>query len=365
MPSPQTVDIEALLAPIAGGNPAGADLRYAGPYDAIQEARRADDELSQGDWQRPTKAADWPAVTKLATDALAVQSKDLQIAAWLIEALAKQHGFPGLRDGFRLLRELQERFWESLYPAIEEGDLDFRSAPLEWLNEKLPPTVRAIPITRPREGITYSWLHWEESRTIDNLGRQSPEAKQEGLAEGKISGEQFDRAVAVTPRAYYETLLEDLNQAWEELDLLEQVVDGKFGRQAPSFLNIKKALEDCRFLVETITREKRKPEPDPVVQQPEHKAESVSPVRPRTSSEGMGFSGTLEPRDRADALKRLAAVAAFFRQTEPHSPVAYLVERAVQWGEMPLEEWLRDVIRDGAVLAHVRETLGLKDSGDS
>jgi hypothetical protein len=28
---------------------------------------------------------------------------------------------------------------------------------------------------------------------------------------------------------------------------------------------------------------------------------------------------------------------------------------------MPLEAWLKEVINDGAVLARVRETLGLKD----
>ena len=67
----------------------------------------------------------------------------------------------------------------------------------------------------------------------------------------------------------------------------------------------------------------------------------------------------------ADALRRLAAVADYFRRTEPHSPVAYLVQRAVRWGEMPLEEWLRDVIANEDVLARVHETLGLKNSDTS
>jgi hypothetical protein len=44
---------------------------------------------------------------------------------------------------------------------------------------------------------------------------------------------------------------------------------------------------------------------------------------------------SIDPQSRADALRRLAAVAAYFRRTEPHSPVSYLVQRAVRWGEMP------------------------------
>jgi type VI secretion system protein ImpA len=71
---------------------------------------------------------------------------------------------------------------------------------------------------------------------------------------------------------------------------------------------------------------------------------------------------SLELRDRADALRRLAAIADFFHHSEPHSPVAYLIERAVRWGQMPLEQWLNDVISDQGVLSHIRETLGIKNS---
>src|SRR5688572_4969146 len=88
-----TVDIDGVLKPIPGDNPSGTSLRYTGVYDAIQEARRSEDELPQGEWVRKTKSADWPRVIALASEALAVQSKDLQIAVWLIEALLKRHGF--------------------------------------------------------------------------------------------------------------------------------------------------------------------------------------------------------------------------------------------------------------------------------
>lgn len=361
MPSPHTIDIEALLVSIAGKHPSGVDLRYAGPYDAIQEARRADDTLPQGDWRRETKAANWLAVTTIATDVLTTKSKDLQIAAWLVEALIKQQGFPGLRDGLRLLRELLERFWDSLYPAIEEGDLELRAGPLDWLNDKLPLPVRAIPITRAMDGVAYSWLQWEESRTVDNLAHQNPEAHQETLAEGKLSGEQFDKAVAVTPRAFYETLYDDLQQSWEAWEQLSHEVDRQFGKEAPSLLNIKKAIEDCQVLIQDIVKTKRKLEPDPVMAQVAHDTESFLHRHEMRPSESIPLESVpFAPQDRADALRRLSAIADFFRRTEPHSPVAYLVQRAVQWGEMPLEVWLEEVIGDDAVLARIRETLGLK-----
>src|SRR5919109_2365728 len=161
MPSPVTIDFQALLAPIPGENPAGESLRFHSTdrtYDAIQEARRSDDDLDQGEWVHKIKTSDWPAVIEIATKALASKSKDLQVAAWLVEALVKRHGFAGLRDGLRLLWELQERFWDSLYPSIDDGDLEPRAAPLLGLNKQLPASIRQVPIT---QGEAYAWLHWK------------------------------------------------------------------------------------------------------------------------------------------------------------------------------------------------------------
>src|SRR5438128_8367897 len=162
MASSEVLDFTVLLAAIPGDNPMGESLRYAGVYDAIQEARRADDDLPMGDWQREVKSADWRAVINLATDVISGKSKDLQLGAWLVEALTKRHGFAGLRDGLKLLGEMHEQFWEGLYPEIEDGDLEFRGGPLNWLNEKLPGCIREIALTEGHP--QYAWNHWDESR---------------------------------------------------------------------------------------------------------------------------------------------------------------------------------------------------------
>jgi type VI secretion system protein ImpA len=372
MPSPATLDVEALLVPIAGENPAGESLRYSGIYDAIQEARRSDDELAQGEWVRAIKIADWQAVIQLTTEVLASKSKDLQIAVWLVEALVKRHGFPGLRDGLHLLWALQERFWDGLYPEIEDGELEFRAGPLVWLNDKLPPSIIQLPVTEGSNGERYSWLRWEESRQMDNLGRRDQAAMEAALAEGKITGEQFDKAVDTTPLAYYQTLLEDLSRSREECNRLSQLIDDKFGPEALSLLGIHKGLEDCWALVESILRKRgglvSEPAPSPQIEpDAASSVEVVTPTARELISAGTTPAPTpatlpLEPLDRTDALRRLAAVAAYFRRTEPHSPISYLVQRAIHWADLPLEEWLRHVIHDDTMLESIRETLGLKDA---
>ena len=78
MASSAVVDLNALLAPISAENPAGEPVRYTGVYDAIQEARRADDELPMGEWQREVKTADWHTVINLCSETIRNKSKDLQ-----------------------------------------------------------------------------------------------------------------------------------------------------------------------------------------------------------------------------------------------------------------------------------------------
>jgi type VI secretion system protein ImpA len=353
MPSPAVLDFDALLAPVAADRPSGEWLPDV--HGAIEQARRADDDLPQGDWKRETKSADWNGVIKIATEALAVRTKDLKTAGFLVEALAKEHGLAGIRDGLRLLRELQERFWDSLHPQIEDGDLEGRIVPLEWLNGKLPGCVREIAVTRSRDGKTYSLVQWDESRGVERL---DAEKRAQALAEGKLAAEQFDRAVAATPRAFYEALVNDLAAASDELQGLDRVLDEKFSREAPSLLGVRKALEQCADVLGPILRRKRELEPDAAPA-----ASAAAPITTAAEQTSLSASGDplapIDPVDRADALRRLNAVAGFFRRTEPHSPVAYLVERAARWGQIPLDQWLREVIHDEATLAHLRETLGL------
>src|SRR3954454_17790214 len=104
--------IDDLLDPISAEQPAGVDLRWTTEWDRIKEARRADDGLDAGKWtKKERKAANWRLVEEIATSVLRTQSKDLQVAMWLTEANLKLHGFAGVADGFRLVRELIDRYW--------------------------------------------------------------------------------------------------------------------------------------------------------------------------------------------------------------------------------------------------------------
>src|ERR1700680_261521 len=133
-----------LLNPIEGPNPSGANLRYDPVYDKIKEARREEVQPPPGMGEQDRKVADNVQVIKLTTELLTKKTKDLQIAAWFTEASLKQRGFAGLKDGLGLCCGLVEKFWDTLYPQVEDGDVEARGAPLGFVGTKLDIALKLV-----------------------------------------------------------------------------------------------------------------------------------------------------------------------------------------------------------------------------
>jgi len=357
------LDLETLLAPLPGDNPAGEDISFADDYDQIKEARRADDPNEpRGDWGEEPKVAEWRKVRELATEVLTQKSKDLQVACWLCEAVTQLHGFAGLHDGLELLRDLIENFWDTLYPPLEDGDLEPRSGKLIWLATNLPPVIQRIPVTAPEAG-AYGWQRWDESRQLENLGRQKPEAMEQAIADGKITAATFDKAVRDTSVDFYRDLYEAVGLCRTGIETLERLVDERFGRSAPSLIAIRTATQACYQLIERLAREKgvtaaTTTEPGAAVGE-----ETTAGVAGGTTTAAVTLPATAL-QNRQEALRRLEEIALFFRQTEPHNPVSYLIERAVKWGNMTLLEWLQEIKNEGESLEGLLKTLGIRKSAE-
>ena len=121
----------------------------------------------------------------------------------------------------------------------------------------------------------------------------------------------------------------------------------RFTDSTPSLVELLNLLSDCReYLGPRIA----------VTAEPE--AVSASDGGPATGS-ARGPAGPIGSRD--DAFRRLREAADYLRRTEPHSPVPYLVDRAVSWGEMPFRDVLKDVLRDDKAFKNILETLGMSD----
>ncbi len=254
-----------ILTPIPGDDPAGANLRYDPLYDKVKEARREDDDLPAGELPvGPRKTADHQLVIRLASEALATRTKDLQLAAWLTEALVNREGFDGLAQGLTLLRNLLVEFWDTVHPELEDGDAELRAAPLDWIGSRIVLPVRTIPLTRAGHG----HLAFEESRDVgyDAAAQESDDKRrrrQEKINEGKLSAEEWDQAVEATDIAFYKKLSDSITAALQALSALDEVSSEKFGDLAPSYTPLREAIEQVQMTSSAILRKRLPPEPAP------------------------------------------------------------------------------------------------------
>jgi type VI secretion system protein ImpA len=237
MPTPSVLK-DDLLKPIRVDKPGGDDLRPTVDWIKIRETRpNPYDQGDKGIWTpKGSNDTGWPQLFEKTVSALRDKSKDLQLAIWLTEASTRLYGFAGMRDSLGLIREMLVQFWDAgLFPAVENGDLEVRSGPLEWLNDKLADLIRETPITaRTDKGENYSYAYFLESRKSG----------------GAITADQFDQAVRATPQSVYKTMLEDLQLAREEFLQLEAVAGQRFGPALLSFSTSKEALEECQGFLE-------------------------------------------------------------------------------------------------------------------
>lgn len=255
-----------VLQPIAGAKPGGVSLRNDPVYAKIKEAQREEVDAPQGDWVRARKMADWPTVIKLGSEALATKSKDLELAAWVTEALVRQEGLAGLRAGLGMITELMQRFWDHLLPPIDEdGDVGFRTKHIEWLASRLPTAVKQAPLNKAG----HDFFKYKESRAVgyeaDAGGDEKKvSARQAALADGRLAPEEFDKALAATPKPWYKELVANADASVAAVAVLAALSEEKLGDEAPSFGPVTDALEDVSKAAQQLLAKKLEADPDQI-----------------------------------------------------------------------------------------------------
>jgi len=358
MASSPVVDLDQLLAPVSEASPCGESLRWDPVYDEIKDARREGDKDALGA-DGPVQA-NWALVSAKASAAIAQRSKDLMLAGYLLEALVESQGFAGLRDGLRLISGLLEKFWDGLYPPIDGDDLEPRAAPVAWFTEadrgaRLPNRVREIAlIPGPKDGPVFSWSFWKSRYAPPKADSEDEGDYARRRSEADERAKLFENAAAASPLEHFGTLREDIQACQQELARLAALLDERFGQSAPGTTALRQSLEECLTLATRLFKDKG----GLLEPQAGDGALSAAPASGDSAQPGGGLVGPVRSRD--DALRRLAEVAVYFRQTEPHSPVSYLVERAGMWAKMSFEELLTELVKDSGTRDQIGELLGIK-----
>jgi type VI secretion system protein ImpA len=349
------MNIDALLSPISEAAPSGEDLSFSNEFDEIAELRREDDPtLDQGEWVTSLKTADWPGVEKRCAELLEKRSKDLRLAMWLAEASALNRGYPGLQQGLELCARLSESFWDTLYPEADDGDMEQRIGNIGWFLKRAVALAEMAPVTQGRAG-AFSLRQMQSARSLQATLDKSPE-KAAQLDADVVTLDKFNRALKETPKPALAANIDTVQACLAALAQWQAVIDAKLGADGPSFVPAREALAAALHEVQRLAKDMG------AIQQPVAEAGGADSGEGDAAAAGGGDTVPRgaggPPRTRDQALQQLREVATYFRNTEPHSPVAYLAEKAVKWGEMPLHVWLRAVVKDSNALAQLEDLLG-------
>jgi type VI secretion system protein ImpA len=349
--------ISVLLEPIPGEKKGGESLRYTKVYDKIRESRREDnDALPQGVWKAELKKADWDQVAYLCQDALRHNSKDLQIAVWLVEARLHLEGIEGLAKGLQFVLQLTHTFWDVLYPQMEGGG-ELRLRLYEWLNMRLSEKIQFIPVSHPSDNTfpSYRLLDFNEASRLDVTSENNhPPGEREGRGEPAPSLNKISLSINKTSRAYYLSMDKNCALALKTLTQLEEELRSHFGKETPSFYRLRDKIDALhRFARQVLEARGEIKETKKMTSKP----------TPATNSSPKPFKGPIETREQAYLI--LGEVARYLERIEPHSPTPYLIHRAISWGDMNLSQVVSNVLTEEGGLALLLDLLNVKKEPES
>jgi len=361
-----SMPFDQLLAPIGGVPGAGRAAASGGIANAIRQAREADDaSLPMGALQRDLRRADWDKVMRISCEALARHGKDLQVAAWLLEAQIHRHGFAALAGSLYLMTRLCEQYWEDIHPQSDVGSHERRANIFTWIDRKLAPTLRQAPLAFDRQGQPYALSDWERARRHEQQRQADPDSVGEGP-----TGAELAAALAALPGDACAKMERDLADALAMLQHLSDVLDPKLAEDAVSFNLFAGVLEQARGLFEAelqrrgLPRHARPSAPlsaPPAAAAPVDAAPvDVAPVEAGDARDA-GNAGPAPRviRDRAEAYALLEQAAGFLQQTEPHSPVPCLVRRAAEWGQLSAAELYQELFVRRGGHVHIFDIMDL------
>lgn len=370
MASRDIIDLDRLLAPISEESPAGFDIRESSSptsdYQQIKSARaaaRAAERNSIHDGNTAEADEHWRTVLSLAPELLSTRSKDLEIATWYCEAMIRRHGFAGLKDAFRVINGLIENFWDHLHPMPDEDGMETRISSLAGLNGEgsegvLIAPIRKVPLTEGDDPGPFSL--WQYQQALEVQRSPDEESRTDRAAKLGFSMEDIERAVSESSDDFFIDQLDAIDGAIEAYRNVTRLLDQHCGPEsAPPTRNIIEVLDECRRAVSHIAQHKLPSAASEESVEDAVQADVASGEAPvRTAAK----SGPVATRE--EAFKKLSEISKFFLKTEPHSPISYVLEKAVRWGNMSLNELIVELIPDHSSRQHFSELTGVKSDED-
>ncbi|MFO0801610.1 MAG: type VI secretion system ImpA family N-terminal domain-containing protein [Gemmataceae bacterium] len=381
------LDIATLLKPIPGDDPGGPppnQVRDKEARDPTNLARiRNEAKEKRGDAPTidslpvndPMRIKHWRDGMKLAQDLFSTRSKSLDWAIYVVDTATRSGGLAGAREGFQFLTKLANDLWSSVWPRpnlaeIEAADPEERES------------VRREQEGYAAEGRAGRFQSLDDAGSgllYPNVLRELILAEQDGVsisvfscrgAEGKAAKHSIEEVQSVARKIGADgvkAILTEVDGALADLEAMRQAVEARFveanaGDLAPSFREVRLALEDCRKVADDMYAAVE------TVDEPgggDATASGDSSGEAAPSGGGGGGSGKGEKITRAGLYKQISQIADHLTRLEPHSPVPFLLRRVVEMQDLPFPQLVREFTKTSeSVLEFLARSLPESPTGE-
>jgi type VI secretion system protein ImpA len=340
---------EALLQPITPERPCGDNLEDTDllasfdSYRLFGQSRSLDapPPPPQPGEPLPPPPPDWPAIRAKSVEALG-RSKDLRLLAHLAAALLRTDGVPAFAATLNVASQWLESYWTQVYPLVDEDAILRRSA----LNNFADPMAMVDRLRRT--SLVDSRQHGKFSlRDLDiATGQLTPAA-----GDRPVDANQINAAFDAMPLEELTLLHDSVATAVAAVRKIETAVREAAGSEStPTLDPLSTQLGKMNQVLRTRLAARTAGADAP--------AENGDAAAPAPG--GVAISGVVKSRQ--DAIRALEAIAAFYRQAEPSSPIPLLLERAKRLVSKDFLEVLADIAPDAVATA--RAAGGLKESSE-
>ncbi|HTU99174.1 MAG TPA: type VI secretion system protein TssA [Luteitalea sp.] len=333
-------DVEAWSAPVTPERPCGENLEDQAPLVTLDALRLFGQPrpIDTDDTRKPT---DWAEVRTLSIEGL-VRTRDLRVLAYLGAAALRTDGLPAFFDTLVIAARWLEAYWVEVYPQLDEDAIARRNA-LNCLADPMAvlDRLRRLPIVESRQHGRFSLRDIDIAKGNLQPGANDarPELAQVDAAFGEMATDTLTVLHQVTAAA---------------LDAIKRI-DARMRDEGDpvTFEGLQQQLARLQLVVQAQLAQRA----------PADEATADAAASGAAGAPGAGAvsaPGTIGSRQ--DAIRALDAVAEYFRQHEPSSPLPMLIDRAKRLVSKNFLEVLEEIAPEG--LAGARAAGGLRDSAE-